>query len=101
MKICIEGPHVSEADSKQFLTKEGTYFNPVFVATEVPRPAFLPRDWRDRFQILARKSYEGQPSIHLESVLYELLGNHISSNLIFVEVSRKLFNPHKSYRDGN
>ncbi len=61
VKICIEGPHVSEIDAKQFLAKEGTYFNPVFVATEVPTSCFFAKGLEGPFpnscpQVLRRST---------------------------------------------
>jgi hypothetical protein len=101
VKVCIEVPHVSDADKAAFLANpaKATHFNPVFVAAEIPRS----RDHYDAvnkdFWLLAEKTYRNEPVVYFETVLYELLGNGDMANALFVEVPRLVFNPHKTLKD--
>ena len=39
------------------------------------------------------------PVCYHETVLHELIGNSATTNLVFIEVPRTLFHPHKSFFD--
>lgn len=111
VKICMEMPHASHEDSKEFFGTKGraTHFNPVLVFFELrthkrsfsdrARPGKLVNFshlFDDRFWLLAHKEYQGKPVCYHETVLYELIGNSATTNVLFVEVPRTLFNPHKT-----
>ncbi|MFK7872139.1 MAG: DUF4301 family protein [Oligoflexales bacterium] len=95
-KLCIELAHVSTEDRETYLAKS-THFNPVLVAAELV--AGDPYDQEHPFWIVARKQWKGQSVFYYESLLYELLGNSILANVVFVSVPRFLFQPHKSFAD--
>ncbi len=100
-KICVEVPHVSDADRRDFLAnpERATHFNPVFVTAEITADAdYYSRRNRD-FWLLSQKNYRGHPVVYYETVLYELLGNSDLANCMFVEVPRLVFNPHKTLAD--
>ncbi len=97
-KVCLELPHASPEDVARFLKDptRATHFNPVFVAAELgqtPSPAF---DEHQPLWILARKKYHGRPVLYHETVLFELLGNNMMANVLFPEIPRFLFHPHKT-----
>ncbi len=101
VKICLEMPHASARDQKEIFRnpRRATHFNPAFVLHElVPdRPA---RERTDpRFWMLTRKPYAGRDVYYHETVLYEAIGNSLTNNLLFVEISRRLFRPHKVFTD--
>ena len=101
VKVCLEVPHASEADKRDFLAdpNRATHFNPVFVAAEIPSdPDYYSHANRD-FWLLSEKTYRGEPVVYYETVLYELLGNSFLANVIFVEVPRDVFHPHKVLAD--
>lgn len=101
VKICLEVPHASPSDKEAFLQnpQKATHFNPVFAAAEIrPLPAAC-YEPEFPFWILTERQYEGRKVYYHESVLYELLGNSLHANVIFVEVPRIIFNPHKSVID--
>jgi hypothetical protein len=102
VSICLELPHASAVDKKRFLEdpKKATHFNPVFVAAEIPEN---PRAYdleQCPFWILAEKTMLGEPVVYHEIVLYEVIGNSLTANVLFPEISRKLFYPHKTLLDG-
>lgn len=102
VSICLELPHVSTVDRKRFLEDptKATHFNPVFVAAEIPEN---PRAYdleNCPFWILAEKTMLGEPVVYHEIVLYEVIGNSLTANVLFPEISRKLFHPHKTLLDG-
>ncbi len=100
-KICLERPHASPEDQRDFLSSSSiaTHFNPVFVAAEIPHDQVV-LSWADHpFWLVAKKSWRGQEVFYQESILYELIGSSEYCNLIFVEVPRLLFNPHKTLFD--
>ena len=100
LSICLERPHASSADQKEILDcpEKSTHFNPVFVAAELSDyPGF--QDHRTPFWLLAEKTWHGQPVIYYETVLYELLGNTMTTNCLFAEVPGFIFNPRKTIRD--
>ncbi len=101
VKICLEVPHASAADRELFLQnpKKATHFNPVFAAAEIrPLPSACYQA-NFPFWILTERHYQGKKVYYHESVLYELLGNSLLANVVFVEVPRTIFNPHKSVKD--
>lgn len=100
--ICLELPHVSSADRERFLEnpKLGTHFNPAFVAAEIPTQHHSYDLQNCPFWILAEKNFHGHPVVYHEIVLYEILGNSLTSNVLFPEIPRILFNPHKTLLDG-
>ncbi len=101
VKLCLELPHASDADRQEFLEKplKATHFNPVFVLAEIPcANAMLA--WNDHpFWLVARKSWQGRDVFYQESILYEMLGCSDYANVVFTEVPRCVFNPHKSLND--
>ncbi len=114
VKICLEMPHVNTEDSEEYFGPKGraTHFNPVLVFFELRSHTFAAEsdgkngkliDFRqlfdDRLWLLASKEFEGHPVCYHETVLYELIGNSATTNVIFVEVPRTLFNPHKTIFD--
>jgi hypothetical protein len=102
-KLCLEVPHASFKDRKDFLENPqlATHFNPVFVAAEIPSKDDL-SIWNDHpFWLVAKKTYRGQDVWYQESILYEMLGSSAFCNVTFVEVPRSLFNPHKSLTDAS
>lgn len=101
ISLCLELPHFSEADHQTFLTDpaKATHFNPVFVAAELVDPSRHYPDEQNPFWLVAQKTFKGAPVIYHETILYEILGNSHFANVIFPEIPRSLFNPHKSYRD--
>lgn len=113
-KLCMEMPHASAKDSERFFGKEGlaTHFNPVLVFFELRthtrdfkghrqpgRIVPVERLFDDKFWLFSKKEYQGRPVCYHETVLYELIGNATTSNLVFVEVPRSLFTPHKTIFD--
>jgi hypothetical protein len=118
IKLCMEMPHATDGDRELYFGARGkaTHFNPVLVFFElqthkdtqnpsngrpnIGRPVDFARLFDDRFWLLAQKEFEGTKVCYHETVLYELIGNSARTNLIFVEVPRTLFNPHKSFIDG-
>jgi hypothetical protein len=125
IKLCMEMPHASAEDRELYFGARGkvTHFNPVLVFFELQthkslhasqptagkptrqhtsngRPVPFGSLFDDRFWLLAAKEFDGKKVCYHETVLYELIGNSARTNLIFVEVPRTLFNPHKSFIDG-
>lgn len=100
LSICLELPHATESDKQNYLSnpQKATHFNPVFVASEI-----VPAETYDLesspFWILARKKYGRSDVVYHETVLYELLGNSVLANVVFPEIPRILFHPHKSLAD--
>ena len=101
VKVCLEVPHASEGDKRNFLADpvHATHFNPVFVAAEIPTDENYYSQANRDFWLLSEKSYRGAPVVYYETVLYELLGNSFLANVIFVEVPREVFHPHKVLAD--
>ena len=100
-KLCLEVPHASSSDRANFLENpaKATHFNPVFVASEIPTAEGL-KAWNGNpFWLIAKKHWRGSESYYQESILYEMLGSSHYVNLIFVEVPRLVFNPHKTLKD--
>ena len=99
--IALEPPHASPEDKANiFLNPEvATHFNPAFVASEIVDDTSVYQNENYDLWIKAEKQFKGTPVMYHESVLYELLGNSIMSNVCFPEISRILFHPHKSVKD--
>jgi hypothetical protein len=100
-KVCIEVPHVNPDDRVNFLENpvKSTHFNPVFSAMEIPDSAALLQWESHPFWLIANKKYRGKDVCYQESILYEMIGSSAYSNVVFVEIPRSLFNPHKSLAD--
>ncbi len=101
VKICLEVPHASQEDKQNFLANpdRATHFNPVFAYSEVPDKIDYYDDHANDFWIIAEKKFESNRVFYHETVLYELIGNSLASNCIFVEIPRELFRPHKTLND--
>lgn len=97
-KVCLELPHASPEDVARFLKDptRATHFNPVFVAAELGQTLIPAHGDHQPLWILARKKYQGQPVLYHETVLFELLGNNMMANVLFPEIPRFLFHPHKT-----
>lgn len=95
IKICLEIPHMTEAD-RHGIAKEASHFNPVFVACELDASY---QQEQNPFWLLAEKNYRGQRVCYHETLLYETLGNSLHCNVVFVDVPRLIFNPHKTLDD--
>lgn len=98
VKICLEIPHMSKEDVENIAKdcQRATHFNPVFVACE------LDADYHESshfFWLAAHKNFAGQAVMYHETLLYEILSNSAYCNALFVEVPRRVFNPHKCVTD--
>lgn len=100
-KLCLEVPHASSQDLVTFLQDpaQATHFNPVLVAAELTTEAFPIQDEAHPFWIVAKKQFGGQDVFYQETLLYELLGSSQFANVLFLEILRSLFNPHKTLAD--
>ena len=98
-KLCIEVPHATPNDREEFLENptKATHFNPVFAGIEISDGELYEKN--SNLWIMAEKSFRDQKVFYHETVLYELLGNNILANVLFLEVPRVIFNPHKSLGD--
>jgi hypothetical protein len=102
-KLCLEVPHASPTCRIKFLenSAKATHFNPVFVAAEIPATEGL-RAWNNHpFWLISKKSWRGRDTYYQESILYEMLGSSQHCNVVFVEVPRLVFNPHKTLKDAS
>ncbi|KAB8040607.1 DUF4301 family protein [Silvanigrella paludirubra] len=114
IKLCIEMPHSSEEDSNEYFGSRGksTHFNPVLAFFElrtnkrsfekensIGKKVIYSKLFDERFWLLTKREYKGIPVCYHETVLHELIGNSATTNLIFIEVPRTLFRPHKSFFD--
>ncbi|NBO37325.1 DUF4301 family protein [bacterium] len=114
VKICLEMPHASKEDAQEYFGNKGraTHFNPVLVFFELrthqrshtqnPRSGRIVQPGQlfdEHFWLLARKEFKGRKVCYHETVLYELIGNSARTNVLFVEVPRTLFRPHKTLLD--
>lgn len=114
IKLCIEMPHTNEKDAIEYFGPRGkaTHFNPVLAFFElrtnkksfenensVGKKVNYSKLFDERFWLLSKREYKGKPVCYHETVLHELIGNSATTNLIFIEVPRSLFKPHKSYFD--
>jgi hypothetical protein len=101
IKVCLELPHATDEDQKKYFfdPEQATHFNPVFVAAELQESISTYVSDESPFWLLAQKKWNGLKVQYFETVLYELLGNSNMANVIFLEVPRSVFNPHKSLDD--
>lgn len=114
VKICLEMPHATKEDAQEYFGNKGraTHFNPVLVFFEMrthqrshsqnPRSGRIVQPGQlfdEHFWLLARKEFKGRKVCYHETVLYELIGNSARTNVLFVEVPRTLFKPHKTLLD--
>ena len=99
-KLCIEVVHVNSEQVELFLKDPeiATHFNPVFVASELVED-FSAYDVDHPYWSCVQKRFEGEDVFYHESFLYEILGSSAISNVVFVEIPRLLFNPHKTLSD--
>ncbi len=98
--VCLENTHLDEADRARLTDPLfATHFNPVFVVTELQSSNELYQQLTNAHWLFAARQWKGQTSYHYESLLYEMLGNSVMANLVFMEVPRSIFNPHKSLED--
>jgi hypothetical protein len=100
-KLCLELPHASPGDQSTFLNdaKLATHFNPVFVATEIPSEESYAIMKNNPFWLVTKKNWERRNVFYQESILYELLGSSQFVNVLYVEMPRTIFNPHKALVD--
>jgi hypothetical protein len=109
VKICMEMPHASKDDREMYFGARGkaSHFNPVLVFFELRTHTWADGGrmvdceslFDDRFWLMATKEFAGEKVYYHETVLYELIGNSATANLLFAEVPRTLFNPHKTVFD--
>ncbi|KAB8033407.1 DUF4301 family protein [Fluviispira multicolorata] len=114
IKLCLEMPHANEEDAREYFGPRGkaTHFNPVLAFFElkthtrafestpsIGKKVEFSKLFDERFWLLSKKEYKGTPVCYHETVLHELIGNSATTNLVFIEVPRTLFRPHKSYFD--
>ena len=99
-KLCIEVAHVGREQVELILKDPfvATHFNPVFVASELGCECSGYASSHP-FWSCVQKRFEGNDVFHFESFLYEILGSSSLSNVVFVEIPRLLFNPHKTLQD--
>lgn len=99
--LCLELPHASPEDRTKFLNDPqlATHFNPVFVAAEIPSEDSYARLKHNPFWLVTKKSWKNHDVYYQESILYELLGSSQFVNVLFVDVPRSIFNPHKALVD--
>jgi hypothetical protein len=96
--LCAEKDHISKEDlNKSQNNSAKKFFNPVFLTLEIPEKNFL--EANHPFWIIAEKKWKEQTVLYHESLLYEILGNSVYCNLIFMEIPRSLFAPHKTLED--
>jgi hypothetical protein len=96
-KLCIEVGHVSQAEVDTVLKNpaRATHFNPVFAGVELTDAALPDHPYWS----VVRKRFAGHDVVYHESFLYEILGSSSLANVVFVEIPRLLFNPHKTLAD--
>lgn len=98
--VCLENSHLDEANRGRLSDPLfATHFNPVFVAAELQATNEYYQQQTNEHWLFAAKQWRGQASYHYESLLYEMLGNSVMANLVFMELPRSVFNPHKSVDD--
>lgn len=105
IKLCMEMPHASAEQREEYFGSQGkvTYFNPVLNFFEIRTKNQIKFDFDklfdDQFWLLSQREYRGTQVCYHETILYELIGNSKSTNLVFIETPRSLFKPHKSLID--
>jgi hypothetical protein len=95
IKICLENSHINQ----EKISSCNEFFNPVFVIAEIPNDIYYYQKFDLPFWIIANKKYQKTEVLYHESLLYEILGNSDICNLVFVSISRNLFNPTKHITD--
>lgn len=96
--LCLELPHVAETSRALFSDPQHvTHFNPVYICAECVDPAVYQGE--HPYWLLARKKWQGQTVGYHETLLSELVGNTELANAVFVEVPRRVFQPHKGIED--
>lgn len=101
IRLCIEGPHVTETDRKKFLEnpKLSTHFNPGFTAVEM-QEEFNEMVLSDHpYWLVAQKKFLGTDVWYHEAILYEMLSSSDKALCLFVEIPRATFKPNKSLLD--
>ena len=100
-KVCLEVVHASPDDQRAKLADhdKATHFNPGFCAVEITADPLHYSKRNHHFWLMAEKVYRGQQVVYYETALYELIGHSDFANTAFVEVPRRVFNPHKTLRD--
>ena len=100
-KVCLEVVHASPDDQRTKLAnhEKATHFNPGFCAVEITADPHYYSKRNHHFWLMAEKVYRGQQVVYYETALYELVGHSDFANTAFVEVPRRVFNPHKTLRD--
>lgn len=94
--VCVELPHFSEQDQIRLKDPQfASHFNPVFASVEL-QSTICHYEEKNPYWIFAEKQWYGKTVYYHESLLYELIGNSVFSNLVFVELPRSIFNPHKT-----
>lgn len=98
-KLCIEVAHVPQdaIDSILKQPEKATHFNPVFVAAELRNLDLYNQE--NPYWSCVRKQHDGIDVWYQESFLYEILGSSSLANVMFLEIPRILFNPHKTLVD--
>lgn len=105
IKLCMEMPHADSSQLEEYFGSQGkvTHFNPVLTFFELrmdqTKKFNFTNLFDDKFWLLSKREYKGKPVFYHESILYELIGNSETTNLVFIEVPRSLFHPHKSLSD--
>jgi hypothetical protein len=101
VKLCLEVPHASPGDIADFLAnnERATHFNPVFAASELTDNPTHYLQQGQPFWLRSEKDYLGNKVFYYETVLYELIGNSEFGNVLFCEVPRSVFAPHKTISD--
>jgi hypothetical protein len=113
IKLCVEMTHISPVDLEKHWSPQSpkiTYFNPALAFFELRTHTFMKNKkerigkkvkfshlFEEDFWLLSKREYKGIPVCYHETALYELMGNSAKTNLIFIEVPRLLFFPHKLY----
>lgn len=98
-KLCIEVVHAQREAVDEILRRpeKATHFNPVFVASELKNLEVY--DQEHPYWACVKKRHRGLEVCYHESFLYEILGSSSLSNVVFLEIPRLLFNPHKTLSD--
>lgn len=108
VKICLEMSHTGAQDFNRFFGESGQvrHINPVLIFFELrthsrvsgrkPRTVDFASLFDHSLWLLTRRQYLGEPVVYHETVMSELLGNSSHTNVLFVEIPRHLFVPHKT-----
>ncbi len=97
--VCLELPHIADESRADFSDPaQVTHFNPVYLCAEWVDPRMY-RGEEHPYWLLARKTWQGHPVCYHETLLSELVGNAELANVIFLEVPRRIFCPHKAIEE--